>query len=64
MSTKSFPTFDSLDPLGIDSLYTDDEFAVRDTVRGFCAEQITPHIADWFEPGELPGVRELAREFG
>jgi glutaryl-CoA dehydrogenase len=64
MSTNTFPAFDALDPLNIDSLYSDDELAVRDSVRGFCAEHITPHIADWFEAGELPGARELAKEFG
>ena len=64
MSTKNFPTFDTLDPLSIDTLYSDDELAVRDSVRGFCAEHITPHIAEWFEAGDLPSARELAKEFG
>jgi glutaryl-CoA dehydrogenase len=64
MSTKTFPAFDSLDPLSIDALYTNDELAIRDSVRGFCEEQITPHIADWFEAGDLPSARELAKEFG
>lgn len=63
-STGTLPAFDPIDPLGIDSLYSDDELAVRDTVRKFCAEHITPHIADWFEAGDLPGARELAKEFG
>jgi glutaryl-CoA dehydrogenase len=65
MSTATtLPKFDALDPLAIDSLYSDDELAVRDTVRKFCAEHVTPHIAEWFEAGDLPGVRDLAREFG
>ena len=64
MSANNSARFDALDPLNIDSLYTDDELAVRDSVRGFCAEQITPHIAEWFEAGELPSARELAKEFG
>ncbi|MDR7170632.1 glutaryl-CoA dehydrogenase [Nocardia kruczakiae] len=64
MSAKRPPAFDALDPLAIDSLLTEDERAVRDSVRGFCAEHITPHIADWFEAGDLPGARDLAREFG
>ncbi|WP_342660592.1 Acyl-CoA dehydrogenase [Rhodococcus ruber] len=65
MSTATtFPTFDALDPLALDSLYSDDEIAVRDTVRKFCAEHVNPHIAEWFETGDLPGVRDLAREFG
>ncbi|MEO8814780.1 MAG: acyl-CoA dehydrogenase [Mycobacterium sp.] len=57
------PAFDPLDPLALDSLLTDDEIAVRDTVAKFCAEHVMPHIAEWFEVGELP-ARELAREFG
>ena len=35
--TYSPAAFDALDPLDIDSLYSDDEIAVRDSVRGFCA---------------------------
>ncbi|MEN0137835.1 MAG: acyl-CoA dehydrogenase [Rhodococcus sp. (in: high G+C Gram-positive bacteria)] len=57
-------TFSAVDPLDIDALYSDDELAVRDTVRKFCAEHVTPHVADWFEAGDLPGARELAKEFG
>ncbi|WP_420109604.1 acyl-CoA dehydrogenase family protein, partial [Mycolicibacter arupensis] len=34
-----------------------------DTVAKFCAEHVMPHIAEWFEIGDLP-ARELAREFG
>jgi glutaryl-CoA dehydrogenase len=64
MKTKNFPAFDALDPLSIDALYTDDELAVRDSVRGFCAEHITPHIAEWFEAGDLRNARELTKEFG
>ncbi|WP_062900027.1 acyl-CoA dehydrogenase family protein, partial [Mycobacterium avium] len=62
-STKTPPAFDRYDPLGLDALLSDDERAVRDTVRGFCAEHVLPHVAEWFEIGDLP-VRELAREFG
>lgn len=63
-STSTLPRFDAVDPLNIDSLYSDDELAVRDSVRGFCAEHITPHVAGWFEAGDLPSARELAKEFG
>src|SRR6202012_3848018 len=41
-----------------------DEIAVRDTVRQFCAEHVIPHVADWFESGELPVARDLAKQFG
>ncbi|MDI2125155.1 acyl-CoA dehydrogenase family protein [Yinghuangia seranimata] len=55
---------DPKDPLGIDDLFDAEELAVRDTVRRFCAERVTPHVAGWFERGELPTVRELAVELG
>ncbi|MER5769456.1 acyl-CoA dehydrogenase family protein [Streptomyces sp. NPDC001985] len=56
--------FDPADPLGIDELLTPEDLAVRDTVRGWAAGRVLPHIADWYERGELPGLRELARELG
>jgi len=58
------PAFDPRDPLGIDDLLDPEDRAVRETVRRFCADHVTPHVADWFERGELPNVRELAREIG
>nr|MDT0665164.1 acyl-CoA dehydrogenase family protein [Micromonospora sp. DSM 115978] len=58
------PPFDPRDPLGIDDLLSSEERAVRDTVRQFCAERVSPYVADWYEAGELPVVRELARELG
>jgi len=61
MSNK--PTFDPNDPLGLDASLTDDEIALRDTVRGFCAEHVTPYVTQWFEVGDLP-VRELAKQLG
>src|ERR1700735_2946022 len=63
MSTDKPPAFDPLDPLGLDASLSDDEIAVRDTVRQFCAEHVIPHIAEWFEIGDLP-VRDLAKHFG
>jgi glutaryl-CoA dehydrogenase len=55
---------DPHDPAGIDGLLSEEELAVRQTVRDFCADKVLPHVAGWFEQGELPGVRELARELG
>src|SRR5215472_10226576 len=52
------------DPAGVDALLSEEEIAVRQTVRDFCVDRILPHIADWYEAGELPGARELARELG
>lgn len=64
MSTQTPPVFDPDDPLGLSASLSDDEIAVRNTVRAFCAEHVTPHVADWFEAGDLPVARELAKQFG
>ncbi|MGY1434775.1 acyl-CoA dehydrogenase family protein [Streptomyces reniochalinae] len=56
--------FDAHDPLGIDDLLSDEDRAVRDTVRSWAADRVTPYVADWYERGELPGIRDLARELG
>ena len=57
-------TLDPRDPLGFDELFDAEDLAVRDTVRAWCNDRVMPHIADWYERGELPEVRELARELG
>ncbi|WP_208949443.1 acyl-CoA dehydrogenase family protein, partial [Streptomyces rochei] len=41
-----------------------EDLAVRDTVRDWAADRVLPHIAEWYEKGELPGIRDLARELG
>ncbi|MFC9913047.1 acyl-CoA dehydrogenase family protein [Streptomyces sp. NPDC059862] len=63
-NSRTLAPFDPMDPLGLDSQLSDDELAVRDTVRKFCAEHVTPYVGDWFEAGDLPTARELAKEFG
>jgi glutaryl-CoA dehydrogenase len=50
------------DLLRIDDELNDEERLVRNTVRKFTADQIMPHIADWFEAGTVP--RELFPELG
>ncbi|MEV1174339.1 acyl-CoA dehydrogenase family protein [Nonomuraea sp. NPDC049784] len=47
----------------IDTLLTDEEREIRNTVRRVCDREIRPHVAAWFEAGELP-ARELARTLG
>ncbi|GAA3479771.1 acyl-CoA dehydrogenase family protein [Streptomyces yanii] len=70
MSTPSpakpskLPPFDPGDPIDIDDLLSPEDLAIRSTVRAWAADRILPHIAEWYENGELPGVRELARELG
>ncbi len=63
-SSPKLPAFDPADPLGIDDLLEPEDLAVRDTVRGWAADRVLPHIAEWYEKGELPGIEELARELG
>ncbi|WP_327380216.1 acyl-CoA dehydrogenase family protein [Streptomyces sp. NBC_01212] len=58
------PPFDPGDPLGIDDLLDPEDLAIRDTVRTWAADRVLPHIAEWYENGELPGIHELARELG
>ncbi|MFF7563340.1 acyl-CoA dehydrogenase family protein [Streptomyces pseudovenezuelae] len=58
------PPFDPADPLGIDDLLEPEDLAIRATVRTWAADRVLPHVADWYEKGELPGIRELARELG
>jgi glutaryl-CoA dehydrogenase len=51
------------DLLDLDRLLSDEERAVRDTVRDWVKSRVLPEIAEWFERGELPS-RDLARELG
>ncbi|MDT0485757.1 acyl-CoA dehydrogenase family protein [Streptomyces doebereineriae] len=56
--------FDPADPLGIDDLLEPEDLAIRETVRTWAADRVLPNVADWYERGELPEIRELARELG
>ncbi|WP_137119950.1 acyl-CoA dehydrogenase family protein [Segeticoccus rhizosphaerae] len=58
------PSLDPLDLVGIDDVLSDEEKAVRASVRQLCDKSIDPHVAEWFESGELPVARELAKELG
>jgi glutaryl-CoA dehydrogenase len=62
--SAKLPAFDPSDPLGIDDLLEPEDLAVRDTVRAWAADRVLPYVADWYEKGELPGIRELAKELG
>ncbi|GAA3774486.1 acyl-CoA dehydrogenase family protein [Streptomyces chiangmaiensis] len=63
-ASSTLPPFEPADPLGIDDLLDDEDLAIRNTVRTWAAERVLPHVADWYEKGELPQIRELARELG
>ena len=51
------------DLLELDSLLTPEDIELRQTVRRFGEQRLRPHIAEWFETGEVP-VRELASDLG
>jgi glutaryl-CoA dehydrogenase len=50
------------DFLGLDTMLSDEERLIRDTVRSFVADRILPNVAEWFEQGTIPV--ELAKEMG
>jgi glutaryl-CoA dehydrogenase len=56
------PALNPRDFLGIDRQLSDEERDIRDTVRAFVADKVTPNVGDWFEAGTIP--LELARELG
>src|SRR4051794_27437665 len=52
-----------LELFAIDGLLTDEERTIRATVREFGDRELRPHVAGWFESGEMP-AREVARQLG
>jgi glutaryl-CoA dehydrogenase len=54
---------DIFDLYAIDTLLSDEERAIRETVARFGAAQLRPHVAQWFEDGLLP-ARDIARRLG
>jgi glutaryl-CoA dehydrogenase len=42
------------DFLQIDDLLTDEDRAIRDTVRDFAQKELAPHVAEWYDEGTLP----------
>jgi glutaryl-CoA dehydrogenase len=53
---------DAVDFLQIDDMLSAEDRLLRDTVRQFVAEQVTPHIGDWFDEGIFP--KHLIKEMG
>lgn len=59
-------TFDKPNPhdfLDIDSLLSEEEKLLRDTVRSYVEKEITPNVGDWWEEGKIPHA-DLAKDFG
>ncbi|MDQ3484730.1 MAG: acyl-CoA dehydrogenase family protein [Actinomycetota bacterium] len=46
-----------------DSLLSEEERAIRDTVRRYVDDRLRPEVAGWYESAQVP-VRELALQFG
>jgi len=55
MSTVTAPKAMSLeDVIALDTVLTDEEKLVRDSIRRFLTEQYTPHVDEWFEQETFP----------
>jgi len=54
---------DTFELFGIDALLTEEERAIRDTVRAFGDKELRPHVTTWFDEAKLP-AREIALELG
>ncbi|MFG2053906.1 acyl-CoA dehydrogenase family protein [Micromonospora sp. NPDC048930] len=52
-----------LDLLDIDASLSEEERQIRAVVRQLVDDRVRPHVAGWYEDGQVP-ARELAREFG
>ncbi|MEU8070222.1 acyl-CoA dehydrogenase family protein [Micromonospora sp. NPDC048169] len=52
-----------LDLLDIDASLSEEERQIRTVVRRLVTDRVRPHVAGWYEDGQVP-ARELAREFG
>lgn len=63
MSHHPLPTsVDPHDVLAIDSLLSDEERLLRDTVRQLVTDKVLPDVGEWFDQGIFP--KEMAKEFG
>ena len=58
------PALDPSDPASLDDLLTEDEKDVRSAVRQMLDQSVEPYIAEWFENGAIPNIRELTKELG
>jgi glutaryl-CoA dehydrogenase len=55
-AAATLPAFDALDPLALDAHLDDEERLIRDTVRQYTREKFLPHVAAYWEAGELPST--------
>lgn len=52
-----------LEFVNTDALLSDEDIAIRDTVRKYVETKVKPRVADWYESASIP-ARELAKELG
>jgi glutaryl-CoA dehydrogenase len=53
------------DFLDVDDLLSDEDRAIRDTVRDFADRELAPHIAEWYDEGTLPdGLGQMLGKLG
>ena len=64
LDPMSLPAPDPADPAALDDLLSDDEIQIRAAVRQTLDAIAEPYIAEWFEQGSIPNIRELTRELG
>ncbi len=64
LDPMTLPAPDPADPAALDDLLTEDEREVRAAVRQRLDVIAEPYIAQWFEDGEIPNIRELTKELG
>ncbi|MGI5491290.1 acyl-CoA dehydrogenase family protein [Microtetraspora malaysiensis] len=57
-------TPDPHDFLAVDRDLTEEERAIRDTVRAYGAAELLPYVADWFEAGTIPDPHAIAKGLG
>ncbi|RBQ19301.1 acyl-CoA dehydrogenase [Spongiactinospora rosea] len=57
-------TPDPHDFLAVDRDLSEEERAIRDTVRDYSRTELLPHVADWFEEGTITDPRGVAKGFG
>ena len=56
------PDLAAHDFLRVDDLLSDEDRAIRDTVRDFARSELAPHVAEWYDEGTLPDG--LGKMFG
>ena len=47
------------DLYSIDTLFNEEQLAIRDAVRSFVNDRIKPNVSQWFEDGVLPARNPL-----